>query len=54
MTANKLEELLADVFTIRYKHFVSNRFDVDTFKNANKEIYDMYLVEKKSTRFTIT
>ncbi len=54
MTDNKLEELLADVFTIRYKPVVTSRFDTATFKGKNKEIYDMYLVESETMKLTIT
>ncbi len=54
MKENNLEELLADVFTIRYKPVVSNRFDTAAFKAGNKAMYDMYLVASESMKFTIT
>lgn len=54
MTDNKLEELLADVFTIRYKPVVSDRFDSKTFKNKYEDLYKAYLVSNTSMRLTIT
>ena len=37
LTDNKLEEMCADVFTIRYKPVVSNKFDTAAFKEKNSD-----------------
>lgn len=54
MTDNKLEEMCADVFTIRYKSVTSNRFDTASFKADNSKLYEMYLKESSAMKFTIT
>lgn len=54
MTDNKLEELLADVFTIRYVSVPSSRFDQKTFKTDNPKLFEMYLRDSETMRFTIT
>lgn len=54
MTDNHLEELLADVFTIRYVPVSSSRFDQKTFKADNPKLFEMYLKNSESMRFTIT
>ncbi len=54
MTDNHLEELLADVFTIRYVPVSSDRFDQKTFKADNPKLFEMYLKNSESMRFTIT
>ena len=54
MTDNHLEELLADVFTIRYVPVSSSRFDQKTFKADNPKLFEMYLKNSESMGFTIT
>ena len=54
MTDNHLEELLADVFTIRYVSVPSSRFDQKTFKADNPKLFEMYLRDSAAMRFTIT
>lgn len=54
MTDNHLEELLADVFTIRYVPVSSSRFDQKTFKADNPKLFEMYLKNSEFMRFTIT
>lgn len=54
MTDNQLEELLADVFTIRYIPVPSSRFDQKTFKADNPGLFEKYLKNSESMRFTIT
>ncbi len=54
MTDNHLDELLADVFTIRYVSVPSSRFDQKTFKADNPKLFEMYLKNSESMRFTIT
>ena len=54
MTDNHLEELLADVFTIRYVSVPSSRFDQKKFKEDNPKLFEMYLRDSAAMRFTIT
>ena len=54
MTDNHLEELFADVFTVRYVPVASSRFDQKTFKADNPKLFEMYLKNSESMRFTIT
>lgn len=54
MTDNHLEELFADVFTVRYVPVSSSRFDQKTFKADNPKLFEMYLKNLESMRFTIT
>lgn len=54
MTVHKLDELIADVFTIRYKPVTTARFDQKEFKANNKDLYEMYLKSSETMKFTIT
>ncbi|MGN1105670.1 MAG: hypothetical protein ACI4RH_03400 [Huintestinicola sp.] len=54
MTEFGLEEMLADVFTVRYKKVESERFDTKAFKAGNPDTYKMYLTASSSMKFTIS
>lgn len=54
ITDFNLDELIADVFTVRYKPVVSTRFDAAALKAKNKKLYDMFLKTSESMKFTIT
>lgn len=54
MTANNLEEMEVDVFTVRYKPVVTSRFNSTELKKVNPDLYAKYLVESQSMKFTIT
>ena len=54
MTANNLEEMEIDVFTVRYKSVVTSRFNSTELKKVNLDLYAKYLVESESMKFTIT
>ncbi len=53
MTNRNTEELDVDVFKIRYKTVKSNRFDTTAFKSTHKELYDRYVKQTESRRFTV-
>lgn len=53
MTSRNTEELDVDVFKIRYKTVKSNRFDTTAFKSTHKELYDQYVKQTESRRFTV-
>ena len=54
MTANKLEEMEIDVFTVRYKPVLTSRFNSTALKKVNPDLYAKYLVESQSMKFTIS
>lgn len=53
MTNRNTEELDVDVFKIRYKTVKSNRFDTTAFKSTHKELYNQYVKQTESRRFTV-
>ena len=53
MTSRNTEELDVDVFKIRYKTVKSTRFDTTAFKSTHKELYDQYVKQTESRRFTV-
>lgn len=53
MTASQKDEITVDVFTIRYKSVVSNRFDSTSFKSKYADLYSQYSKATESKRFTI-
>ncbi|MDE5649193.1 MAG: hypothetical protein K2I33_04745 [Oscillospiraceae bacterium] len=53
MINRNTEEMMVDVFKIRYKTVKSNRFDTTAFKNTHKELYNQYIKQTESRRFTV-
>lgn len=53
MTATGVEELIVDVFTIRYKDVKSNKFDSKAFKATYEELYNQYCKPTTYKRFTV-
>lgn len=53
MINRNTEEMTVDIFKIRYKTVKSNRFDTTAFKNTHKELYDQYIKQTESRRFTV-
>lgn len=53
MTAQNTDEIIVDVFKIRWKPVISSRFDSTSFKVTHKELYDQYTKATESKRFTI-
>lgn len=47
------EEINTGSYLVRYKDVVSNRFDSKSFKKDNEDLYNLYLKESISKRFTI-
>lgn len=54
MTSNGLEEMCVDVFTVRYKPIITNRFDSKKFQGSYKELYDAFCAPSESMKLTIT
>lgn len=53
MTEHKLEEMMCDVFTVRFKDVISERLDSAALKEQCRSIYDKFLKTVTSKRFTI-
>lgn len=54
MINRNTEEMSVDVFKIRYKTVKSNRFDTTAFKSTHKELYDQYIKQTETRRFTVS
>jgi len=48
------EEITADIFTIKYITVIRNILDTQNFKNDHKDLYNSYLKENSSKRFTVS
>lgn len=53
MEAKGVEELQTGNFIIRWKKFISSRFDSKAFAKEHEALYNQYLKEKESRRFTV-
>lgn len=53
MTAQGVDELTVDVFTIRYKTVKSSRFDTTAFKKAMPDLAAQFTKQTESRRFTV-
>lgn len=53
MQARQVDEMLVDVFKIRYKTVKSNRFDSKAFKLTHEELYNQYTRPTEYRRFTV-
>lgn len=54
MVERDTEEMDADMFKIRYKTVKSSRFDTTAFKSTHKELYEQYVKQTESRRFTVS
>ena len=54
MIERDTEEMDVDVFKIRYKTVRSSRFDTTAFKSTHKELYEQYVKQTESRRFTVS
>lgn len=53
LTENGTDELSVDVYKIRYVTVTSNRFDSKAFKSDNSELYNKYLKQTTTKRFSV-
>lgn len=53
MTARNTEEMMIDVYKIRWTTVTSTRFDSARFKEAMPDIYSQYTKKSESRRFSI-
>ena len=54
MVERDTEEMDVDVFKIRCKTVKSSRFDTTAFKSTHKELYEQYVKQTESRRFTVS
>lgn len=53
MEARRTEELKAGSFLVRWKTIIGNRFDAKAFQAEHKKMYEQYLKQTASRRFTV-
>ncbi len=53
MEAKGTDELQAGSFIVRWKTIMANRFDSKTFQAEHKKMYEQYVKQSTSRRFTI-
>lgn len=53
LTAQNLEEMRAGDFKIRFTSVISNRFDTATFKKNHLDLYNQYIKQTTSRRFSV-
>ena len=53
MTSRETEEMQVDIFKIRWTKVISNRFDTNAFKSMHIELYNAYIRQTESRRFTV-
>jgi predicted phage-related endonuclease len=53
MTIRNADELIVDVFTVRWTHTTSTRFDSTAFKITHAELYRQYSKPVETRRFSI-
>ena len=53
MLSRELEELECGQYIIRYQSIISNRFDSSSFKKALPEVYQAFIKQSTSKRFSI-
>lgn len=53
MTARKTDEMQVDVFTVRWTKVISRRFDTVSFKKNHADLYDRYMRQTETRRFSV-
>ena len=53
MTARNTEEMIVDVFKVRWTTVKSSRFDSTAFKKTHGDLYAQYTKESVSRRFSV-
>ena len=54
MTAQGVEEIVVDIFKVRYKVVTSSRFDSKSFKSKYADLFNEYSKTTESRRFSIS
>jgi len=53
MTARGTDEMIVDVFKVRWIPVISNRFDSTAFKSTHADLYNQYTKPFETRRFSI-
>lgn len=53
METRGTEELIIDVFKVKWTTVISNRFDTTSFKKTHNDLYQQYIKQTKTRRFSI-
>ncbi|NLB82498.1 MAG: hypothetical protein GX800_13025 [Clostridiaceae bacterium] len=53
MTARGTEEMMVDIFKVRYSTVKSSRFDTTAFKKTHQDLYNQYTKETVTRRFSV-
>lgn len=53
MDTRGTEELIIDVFKVKWTTVISNRFDTTSFKKTHNDLYQQYIKQTKTRRFSI-
>lgn len=53
MTARNTEEMIVDVFKVRWTTVTSNRFDSTAFKKTHRDLYAQYSKTIQTRRFSV-
>lgn len=53
MTENNTDEMIVDVFKIRWTPVTSKRFDSAAFRAAHGDLYEQYIKTVSSRRFSV-
>ena len=53
MTATGVDELVVDVFKVRWQKVTSNRFDTAAFMKTHADLYAQYTKPQETRRFTV-
>ena len=53
MTERNTEEMMVDVFKVRWTRMTTSRFDTAAFKKTHADLYEQYTKQTESRRFSI-
>ena len=53
MTAKGVDEMVVDVFKVRWTPVTNHRFDSTAFRATHKDLYSQYTKETETRRFSI-
>ena len=53
MTAKDVEELILDIFKVKWTRYTSTKFDTTGFKAAHKDIYSLCAKPVETRRFSV-
>ncbi len=53
MLTRGVDEMQIDIYKVRYKTIISNRFDSKAFKSTHEELYKQYTTQTEAKRFTV-